>query len=82
MAGSQWDILMESVVGGIVLSAECPSVIDEVSRCFQFGPWASIFASEANFSDQLKARLRAEVTSVSCDSVFALFPAICCVEKF
>jgi len=28
----------------IVLSAECPSVTDEVSPCFQFGQWACNFA--------------------------------------
>jgi hypothetical protein len=33
-------------VEAIVLSAECPSVIDEVVRCLQLGPWASNFASE------------------------------------
>ena len=65
----------------IVLSAECPSVIDEVSRCLQVVPSASNFASEANFSKQLKASLRAEVTSVSCDSILDLFPATDCVEK-
>jgi hypothetical protein len=41
----------------------------------------SNLGSEANFSGQLKASFGAEVTSVSCDSFLALFPAICCVEK-
>jgi hypothetical protein len=68
-------------VEAIVLSAECPSVMDEVSRCLQVGQSESNFASETNFSRQLKASLRAEETSVSCDSVLAWFPAICRVEK-
>ena len=39
-----------------------------------FGQRASKFASETKFSGQLKASVQAEVTSVSGDSVFALFP--------
>jgi len=65
----------------IVLSAECPSVIDKVSRRLQVRLSASNFASEANFSRQLKASLRTELTTVSCDSVLALFPSICRVDK-
>jgi len=42
-----------------------------------FGQWASKFASETKFSGQLKASVRAEVTSVTGDSVFALFPCHC-----
>ena len=63
----------------IVLSAECTSVIDEVSRCLQVGPCANKFASEPNFIGQLKASLGAEVKSVSCASVLALCPVIGCV---
>jgi len=37
-------------VEAIVLSAECPSAIDEVSPCLQVGQSESNFASEANFS--------------------------------
>jgi hypothetical protein len=45
-------------VEAIVLSAEYPSVIDEVSRCLQVETSASNFALEADFTRQLKASLR------------------------
>jgi hypothetical protein len=55
----------------IVLSAECPSVIDQVYSCLHLDSEQVNLPQKPNLVGQLKASVRAEVTSVS--STYILF---------